>query len=483
MAVKQKVVKQLSKLYLTRDATTTPGSTTLNSAAAKGATALTVAAITNFANGDLIRVGQGEEMEIAVINGAPSGNNIPLAYGLTYAHVSGDVVVEQIAYDLGDVSDGGVSMEWAGQVQDISVSTRRLAFTTLNGFVDASMSASLPSFSLYSLAHATGMLLSRVTGTGVTATPRQIVTDGSDFAGEINMGLIAVGTLMDNTACTIELWGVDMDYTGVEFQLTRGVQAAVALKGVGAGGVISTAVPTFAATTTLRPAKGDTWDAMTEVGYFADTGTNNTINGTPAADATSIVLTSAAGFVAGDWIKVGTGDTVEYHWIDSIATNTLTLRTRLLRAQANGTAVRKVTQTAFAGCTPDGVRIRTGGSVSTIRSATKRLSLGVRPGAATVTFGVQLLEISLPMFAYALGIPQADISGGRLPVGDRVATATIEGLYVKGLKQNGLTAQVAVWGCTLDTSGVQAILNNQGDTPFIPLLAKPASGVQFIEYV
>src|SRR4051812_27993989 len=107
---KTKVIKQLNTVLIARDGTGAVGNTTINGAgAAAGATVLPVASTANFAVTDTIRVGSGENVELAVITVVTAGVSLTVADPVTFAHAVGDAVVEQFAYDIGDVS-GGVTV-------------------------------------------------------------------------------------------------------------------------------------------------------------------------------------------------------------------------------------------------------------------------------------------------------------------------------------------------------------------------------------
>jgi hypothetical protein len=51
----------------------------------------------------------------------------------------------------------------------------------------------------------------------------------------------------------------------------------------------------------------------------------STLNGSVSSGATSIVLTSASGFYAGQWIKISDGGNSDIVWIESISSNTLNI--------------------------------------------------------------------------------------------------------------------------------------------------------------
>jgi hypothetical protein len=84
----------------TTDASGTPGSTTLAAAAAIGDTSIKVAAVTNFAAGDYVRIGTGgaaEYRQIDVVGTAGvGGTGLQFRDALQKAHASGDAVVETV---------------------------------------------------------------------------------------------------------------------------------------------------------------------------------------------------------------------------------------------------------------------------------------------------------------------------------------------------------------------------------------------------
>lgn len=483
MPAKNNVLKQLSKAYLVVDQTATPGNTTLTAGALAGATALTVAGITNFANGDLIRVGAGEEIELAIVSGTPAGNTVNIATGLVYDHVSGEQVVEQVAYDLGDVEAGGVNLAFAGESQDINVATKRLAFTTLNGYVDASVEFQLPTFTLANFALATGIAQSTIRGTGTAADPLELTTDGNEFAGVTNASIVVVGQKYDGTYLRAELWGVDFDYTGISFALSRGQLTAVPVRAVAsAGGILASSNVAFTASTALLATRGKAWDYLSEVGLFVDTATTTTVNGNVAAGATSLTMTSGTSFAEGEWVRIGTGDQAQFIWLGTKSTNTFTLRTRPFRAIATGATITKVTPTKFAGTSPEGVNVAVGGSVEPLRIAERRLSIGLRAGAATVSVGFTAIDLSLANIARALGIPQSAVAGGRLPFNNNIGTSQVDGLYVKGVLQDGTIAWVVASGNAIDVANVALQMTNSGGTGGVPITAKPASYLQLLQH-
>jgi hypothetical protein len=486
MAIKTKILKLLNTVLMVRDAPAGAGNTTMTAAVAAGATALTVTAITNFSSGDTIRIGQGEEMELAVISGAPAGNNITVADPLSYAHIIGEPVVEQVAYDLGDVSEGGVSVSFAGQSTDIPVATRRLSFSTVLGFLDMLADFGLPTLTMENLAFALGIPLTRITGSGTFNAPFAMTTDGNQFATEVNMSLIAIGTRMDGTTTRVELWGVDMDYTNLSFSLSRGQATTIPARAMAsAGGVMTDNASAYVANLTKKASKGKVFDYLSEVGLFIDEVTapvNSTSSGVNAADQAVINVASGTGFVNGMWVRIGTGDTIEFHRVTSVAVNAITLADNLFRAIPAGAVVFQQRLVPFAGLTPAGVALAFGGAIEKINVATRRLSVGMKPGQARVLLSFALQDISLVNFAYALGIAQSAIVGGRLPLNNSIGTSTdVQGVYIKGVTKDGMTNWINGWGCSEMVTNVAAALSNRG-VASVPLALQPASGLQFMQH-
>lgn len=484
MGAKDKVLKQLQQVLLVRDQTG-GAATTLGAAAAAGQKVLTVPSTTSVANGDTVRVGSGETMELGVVASFVANTSITLADNLTYDHAVGEAVVEQTAYDVGAIAEGGVTVNGAAQTTDVGVATQRLAYTTLNGYTDLTAQFALPTITPENLAIALGIAFSKITGAGTAASPYQLATDGSEFCGEQNQSLIAIGIAMDGSVLRVELWGVDADYTGLSLQLSRGQLASVPVKLVAsAGGVVTTNASAYVANTAKTPAKGKVFDALSEVGLFTD-GTAGTLNANAAAAATTMSTATNLGVAAGDWVRVGAGNTVEFHRVDSVTgagPYNIALRTPLYRAHANGEAIAKQVLVPFAAPSQDGVTLEVSGSVEMIRTAVRRLTAGLKPGAATTTLRFGVIDFLLANFARALGIPQAKIVGGRLPLtGDTIATDTVQGAYVRGLTQDGWTCWVNVWGCAQDISNFAAQLTNTG-TPALPIALKPASALHFIQH-
>src|SRR5690606_5813370 len=115
------------------------------------------------------------------VDGSPASDIITLGRPLVNSHASGTVVVEQVSYDMGPPLAEGATWNLQGTSVEIPVATQRFPFASLPGFNTLSLAWPLPSFTPALFAFATGMSLSRVTGSGTAATPTVVSTDGSAF--------------------------------------------------------------------------------------------------------------------------------------------------------------------------------------------------------------------------------------------------------------------------------------------------------------
>lgn len=482
MAAKDDVLKQLTSLKVHLDQTSTPGSTTITAAAGKAAVTLTVAAITNFTAGDTIRIGSGDEMEVAVISGAPAGLVITIAEGLQYAHAIAEPVVEMVTYDLGPIGVDGVSFTANGESVEVPVSTSRMPLATLLGFVDLALGATLPTFTPEMYAIAVGALQSYVKGAGTAVSPKSLTLTGAEFGSQSNIGVTAEGVTFGGGIVRIDLWGCTADYTGVSLTLSRGQVVGLPCSWVGARGAVSSTAFPGTSDISIRPAKANVWDALTQVGYFVDTATTTTVAvGAVAVDAVLINFTSATSFANDEWFRIGLGSDAQFFQVASKSTNAVTTKTPVKSAIANGATITKVTATDLGRPSAAGVTLATGGQTTPIRSATSRPSLGLRLGSSSIQLSLGLIAWSLTNFARMFGIPAADIVSNRMTL-NNIGTVGIDGLYLTGITKGGLIQTIVVTGSDIDPSGLSLTMNNTGDASPLPINAKPTGYVQLQQY-
>lgn len=494
MANKNKVLKQVNTVLLVRDMAAGGGNTTLAAPAAAGDVSVSLTSNLNFSAGDTIRLGSGSDLELAVISGAITGTGpytANVAEPLLKPHLQLDPVVEQSAYDLGDITDTGVDVAITAAGTDVQVATKRLAFTRLNGYADLTAALALPTVTLEGIAFALGIPLASVVGNGSSwSNPKALITDGTEIASEQNVSLICIGVTMDGTPFRAELWAVDPDYTGFSIKLQRGTLGSVPAKFVaGGGGCISQNASSYVANTTYRPNKLKTFDALTEAGSFIAATAGTPLATTVTAPTTTensagqkvLNVTSSTNATVGTWVKLGTGSTVEFHRIASKAAGALTFDTNLYRTITTGVAVVEQALAPFATISTNGVTLAIQGTVDKINEATSRLSLGMKPGNAKVVTSMAFIDFMLATFARSAGIDPALIANNRLLLGNSIGLAQIDGIYVKGTLQDGTTAWFILWGCAQDVSNLSAKLNNTG-VPELPATYLPSSGLQLLQH-
>lgn len=199
-----------------REAPATHGDSTLSVAAAAGATTITVASSTNFADGDYFLIGTNETMEIAQQSGAPAGSVITLRSPLAYAHVIGEVVKEVARTILGDVTDDGVDCTPAeGDFNLINAATKRGPVGYLMGHIAQLIEFGIEHYNLDNLAAALGIPETAITGTGVAATPHSLNILPDSFSTAIDAAWFFTGVRKDGMNVEVQAWGVEVDPTGL----------------------------------------------------------------------------------------------------------------------------------------------------------------------------------------------------------------------------------------------------------------------------
>ncbi len=480
MSAKNKLMRRLQALYVFRDKSG-GASTTVALAAAAGASTFTVVSATGITAGKSLRIDDGENIERVEV-ASVAALVVTLVKPLLRAHAAGFAVVEQTGYDLGDVK-GSINFTQATETQDVVSAMRRLVFTKLQGFQTMSAETLVYGLTPENLAVALGIPLTSVVGTGASITsPKTLTTDFNDVDSENNVCLVFTFVQQDGSIKTREAWGCAADYTGYAIELGIGKDAAVPLKfSVFGAGVEMDGAPTFTPATTIKAGKGKVFGELTNVGLWQAGGGGTTVGTAAIAGATTLLVVDATGITTPCWIGVGADDTFETHYAASKATNTITLATPLLRAQAIGVAVQMITQLQFAAIGKDGVKFNVGGSTTPIQSGLRRLPLGMQPGLVDVSLSISLLELTLANIAYALGIPQSQIANSRLLLSEKIGQGTILAAFVQGLLKDGTTNLLNIWGPAQDVANIATQFGDANGSS-IPWAAKPSSGIQLVQY-
>lgn len=446
-SAKNKILLKISQALLARDKASSPATTTLSAGVNVGAATFTVTSATGITIGKLIRLGDGETSEPVLVTNV-SGTTITPARPIQKKHDSGDAVVEQTLYDMGDVA-GTAQLTVNAEVNEMEVETRRLTFALLNGFIDLEAALSLVGLTPWTLAAALGIPFGQIYGTGASGTPYALATDGSEIGTATPQFVFMLGVKMDSTTILLELWAAENDYTGVQVSLGRGQATQIPCKWVGPAAIVDENAVAYVGDTTSRPDKGDLLDSVQEVGIFeaATSGPlSTTLSATAAAGITNPSLTAETNLVAGDWVQINSGDLVEYHQVAS--TGPVVLKTKLYRAHPSGTPVVRQKQTTLGGIVAGSVQFSIGGSTEKIRLENYRATVGLKPGAASIELAFQIADMAAANIARAAGVPQSDVVSNRLLLAENIATVAPSGVYLRGKNKNLETVHLVAAGCS-----------------------------------
>lgn len=423
--------------------------TTLNANAAAAATTLTLASATGFGDTDPILVGSEEDAELVVQTGGPSGADVTLlAPGLKRAHVTGEAVREATAYDLGSVV--GVRDASSADVADIETDTSRNPAGRTLGHLMFQPQFDLQGWAPWHWALLTGTPLARVLGAGSAADPTQIHSDGAEFGREDTF-LVLSELLADGSFLRHEFDGCSPDYSQLAIAFGQGRQTTLAARFHAANyGHHRTAALACAIDYTQQVKKGAQIEALLEAGLFTLTGGGlaTTLTAPTARDANEFVLADATGVAAGNWYLVEGGGRQQVIWVHSLATLTVTARTRAAYTFPTGSTVRALTQTRFTGLKEGGTQFRTGGSVRPVRFDNARVQAGVRAGSAVFTLDVQPTARTLENLRLRLGLPSGAISGSSLVPSNLAGTDAPLGWYVTAQRKD--TKAVVFVGSDVD---------------------------------
>lgn len=469
----------LTALYLFVDRASGHLNTTLAASALAGATTVTLTAGTNGANGDDIRIGTGETMELCRIASGGGTTSLTLAKPLKYDHANAEAVVGQEALNLGVPEADGVRFNFNGESTDVFSAVSRLAFGVINGYVNLGLAWRFPFLTVDALAMAYGIPRAKVIGNGTlavqsgTAGPRLFTSDGVTFGAIQNVNGVFTGLLNDGSHFKMDCYNLTFDPTAVSVTVSRGalttVPARALCSGAAADFTNSAFVPGIVVNT-YAGGKADMVQEITSVDLLTASGTATTTSGTTAADAYVIAVASASGIVDGDIVSIGSGDLREYHRVHTVSGNNLNLRTQVLRAHASGVAVVKQTRTAL-NVAQGGFTLAATGSVETQRSEYARVSLGYRAQNVAVTMACNLDAIKPESFYTALGIPSSAYSNSVLPINNNIGKASEASFYITGLTNGQKVFNILGWNGAAQIGGEAQF--TQAATAQLPLLYKP----------
>lgn len=475
MAILDKYFNVVTGFYLMVDLPTGGGNTSLASAATKGGTTVELTSATNFQIGDDVRVGSGEQNELVRIQGL-TGTTVTTAKPLHFAHAAGEPVVEQANVAIGVPEADGARFGCTVENTDVFNAMARLGWGVLRGYTDMTLAWRFMAITSDAIATALGIPRDQLFGDGTAAAqtgtvgPRLFTSDGVAMGAAINWNAVITGTLNDGSNVKLTCHSLSFDPTAVSYSLSRGAATQIPVRTMMTSAAFDFTNAVFTPATTIGTfeySDGDQFEEMIGVSELTDSGTATTSSGSTAAGAYAVTVASATGIVAGDWIRVGT----EFHYVHGVVSNTLNLRTRVLRTIASGTAVVKQTVTDVGGI-DGGFSFSVSGQANPRRSETHAISLSYRLGNLVPQFSFNVTNLTPETLQRWLALPANAYNASVMAISKHsVGKAAKRTFVFTGLTQNGRTITLCGWNGNAVTSGDTAL--TQAADALIPIAYRP----------
>src|SRR6185503_17130358 len=142
-------------------------------------------------------------------------------------------------------------------------------------------------------------------------------------------------------------------------------------------------------------------------------GASTTLSANAAKAATSLVVASSAGFVAGKAFRVGAGRSMTVYVVDSIpdGTHIAIVAPGLKRAYLSGEVVVEQTVDRHGPLTDTGTEVRISRESTDVFSAEQRLIFAKRRGYGAIRFQGTIDALTMRALALGLGIDKTKILG------------------------------------------------------------------------
>lgn len=222
------------------------------------------------------------------------------------------------------------------------------------------------------------------------------------------------------------------------------------------------------------------WVAVSEVGVLRDGGTGA---GTLASAASngdgSVTLDTGEGsaYAANDYIRIGSGNTTEVWQVESVATDTVTIRGSIVFEHAAGTVHNEQVKTNLGDISEDGVTRETTSDRQEFRVATQAGVYATLLVSSGLRLSWNLVNHSLENVLASLGVPESVLAGTgtaadpyTAPIDpDTFDTVTGESLYFAGSLEDGTTIEIR--GCNAQYDANQTMTYARGNPALLPMLA------------
>lgn len=204
------IITQVDAAGIFVDPTTPDPDTTFDVVAAAGDTVLNVAAEGTAADGDIVRIGTGDTIEIGVVAASAAGT-ITLDQGLVYAHAVGEPVVEVTKKDMGHVGEGGVDFSISEDIFEAGAATSAKVLVRKTTRITQGIVWPAMEWTTTMLAHAFGIPQSALVGDGSAATPFRFALDSAVLKTVVVANLYVECTNENGEVIEFQGWGLTPD--------------------------------------------------------------------------------------------------------------------------------------------------------------------------------------------------------------------------------------------------------------------------------
>lgn len=204
-------------------------------------------------------------------------------------------------------------------------------------------------------------------------------------------------------------------------------------------------------------------------------GASTTLDAGEPAGETSISVADETGFLADDYVRIGSGDTLEVGQVASTSAGTIVLKTGLRYAQANGVALVEQEKIDMGHVGEAGLDIGVSEDIFEAGAATSPKVLVRKTTRITQNFVWPAMEWTASMIAHAFGIPQASVLGSGTAAdpyvialdGDAIKSVTNVSLYAECTREDADIVEFQGWNLTPDLNKSWNVSRNStAELPF-----------------
>lgn len=204
------IITQVDAAGIFVEAATPDPETTIDVAVSAGDSSIGVADEGGAADGDILRIGTGDTMEIGVVASATTGS-ITLDQPVVYDHAVSEAVVEVSKLDMGHVGEGGVDFSISEDIFEAGAATSAKVLVRKTTRITQGITWPAMEWTTTMLAHAFGIPQSSLTGDGTAATPYRFALDSNVLKTVVGANLYVECTNENGEVIEFQGWGLTPD--------------------------------------------------------------------------------------------------------------------------------------------------------------------------------------------------------------------------------------------------------------------------------